>query len=841
MAKVRVEAEVVDTEQAAQKFGQIDNAVGKLNQRQREGKVTADQVRRSTERLRREQEKLKRATRAAAEATKSMKQRAQQLSAGQAEAATKAVLLGQQIGVTLPTAMQRLVTRTEGLQKLIGATFSVSAVVFFAQALLPLVKRLNELRLAAQGFGKEVRAAFEDAITASREAFLRFDNLATGQARLLQLNQSINAVLKEQKELLEFRANPSRFPDRQPEELHISAKRLKEIDKILVALDKQRITLLKALATLGKQRIDVERKAEEEAAKFRQAANDKAVEQQRAAAEKLLDVTRQLERERFLLTASAEDQIILKKTETFEKIEEIASKTKDSDELVARARVAVEANAQAQIEQLREKELMGALANIQKADVARKKAAEAQAASARKGFELIAERAREAAEKNREAFEQMAGDIESFLDRVFLTARSFSDVWRQLMGQIVSSFAKSVSRMVAEWFTGMRQMQTGAALGGQGIIGGLLGPLFGTAGGGGGATALATSGALATTSAGVASSNLALGGGVISTPSFNPALGNPALGVAITGTVTGIPNAQGGATQSAGGAAAFGGIGGLLKNPAFLRLAIGGGAVGAGLGLLLAGGPVKGAIGGLLGTFGALVLANVLLTGVAAAATLGLSVAGGILVGSFLRGRSKRKATRIEEDFVRQGLNVVDQFKKFQIAFGPTISSLEQIKLQGEQALLTAGLGRAGRRGAGNLVSSIDAQIQGVTSIQRQREARLVDIQNLTLPEFAVGGPVRGINSARGGILALLHPGEFVMRSQAVQSVGESFLAGLNRLPQFQSGGPVSSSGGGGVSRPVTVNFNIRAADGASVARMLNANKRQIQRIIRRAVQDRAL
>ena len=457
--------------------------------------------------------------------------------------------------------------------------------------------------------------------------------------------------------------------------------------------------------------------------------------------------------------------------------------------------------------------------------------------AAKKAGEALKANALKAAEANRKAFEKMTGDIEKFLDRVFLTARSFSDVWRQLMGQIVSSFAKSVSRMVAEWFTGMRQMQTGAALGGQGIIGGLLGPLFGTGGGGGGATALATSGALATASAGIASSS-----GIISTPSFNPALGNPALGGSISGTVTGIPNAQGGATQGAGGAVAFGGIGGLLKNPAFLRLAIGGGAALGGLGLLLAGGPVKGAIGGLLGTFGALVLANVLLTGVAAAATLGLSVAGGILIGSFLRGRSKRKATRIEEDFVRQGLNVVDQFKKFQIAFEPTISSLEQIKLQGEQALLTAGLGRAGRRGAQNLARNMDIQIQAVTSLQRQREARLVDIQNLTLPEFALGGSVRGINSPRGGLLALLHPGEFVMRREAVQSVGESFLAGLNRLPQFQSGGPVGGGqSGSGKTVIIKPSFHFSAIDGPSFANWWARSRRQVVSVVKKAILDGAL
>jgi len=58
----------------------------------------------------------------------------------------------------------------------------------------------------------------------------------------------------------------------------------------------------------------------------------------------------------------------------------------------------------------------------------------------------------------------------------------------------------------------------------------------------------------------------------------------------------------------------------------------------------------------------------------------------------------------------------------------------------------------------------------------------------MTIPEFAVGGQVPGVGS---GVLAILHPGEFVMQRSAVDALGAHFLAALNRAPRFDSGGSV--------------------------------------------------
>lgn len=193
----------------------------------------------------------------------------------------------------------------------------------------------------------------------------------------------------------------------------------------------------------------------------------------------------------------------------------------------------------------------------------------------------------------------------------------------------------------------------------------------------------------------------------------------------------------------------------------------------------------------------------------------------------------------MEEQFINTGLEVVRQFQRCEIQFEPAIQALESLKAQGMDTLQRSGLGRAGRRGEANLGRNIDIQIRSITDIQRRREATLQDILSRPLPEFQLGGAVRAIHAANGGILAMHHPGEFVMRREAVQSVGESFLAQLNSLPKFQQGGSVGSSKGSGITINQT---NILKSDDPHSARaFFRRNNRLLGQVIRRLIADRAL
>ena len=82
----------------------------------------------------------------------------------------------------------------------------------------------------------------------------------------------------------------------------------------------------------------------------------------------------------------------------------------------------------------------------------------------------------------------------------------------------------------------------------------------------------------------------------------------------------------------------------------------------------------------------------------------------------------------------------------------------------------------------------------------------------------------------------MLHPGEFVLRKETVQAVGQRMLDQVNRRPQSVGGAGVGTS-----ARPVTVNFNIRAFDGPSTARWWRANQGRIVQAVRKAIGDRAL
>jgi len=436
-------------------------------------------------------------------------------------------------------------------------------------------------------------------------------------------------------------------------------------------------------------------------------------------------------------------------------------------------------------------------------------------AAAKAAAKALEDAAKSAAAANQKAFEQMIDNVDAFLNRVFITARSFADVWRQLMAQIVGSFVKSITRMVAEWIVGVGRMERVSAAASPGILGGLFG--LARPGRAAGTVAVLAGGGGA--AAGTAAAGIP---GVTSTFPSSPG--------SIIGTVTGsgIPTATGGASSTPVGPFAFGGLGKLLTNPAV----IGAGAVAGGVGLALTGNPVLGGIGGALGIAGALAIAGVVLTGFAAAATLGLSVAAGVFIASLIRGRRKNKAAGIEEDFIRQGQAVLAGFEEHRIGFNQAIGTIGQLSAQGQNVLLSSGLGRAGRRGAANLDRNLGILSQEMIRIQTIRDQTLGELARFSIPEFQMGGSVRAINAGGGRILAFLTPGEFVVNKEGVQAIGESFLGKVNA-----GVAPVAGVGGG----QVNVTLNINAVDGASIARWWRQQEPMVVKTIKRAVRNGAL
>jgi hypothetical protein len=409
---------------------------------------------------------------------------------------------------------------------------------------------------------------------------------------------------------------------------------------------------------------------------------------------------------------------------------------------------------------------------------------------------------REAARAQEQMLEATAGKIESFIDRVFLTARSLSDVFHQFLMQLLGSFVKWISQMLASWLTGIRQATAGAANGGiagggGGLLGSLLGGLFGL--GTGTPAAAATGGAGAAW--GGAQSLTLPGGGYIQ------GITGPLEAGAVGTLGGGIPQAVGGATQGTLGALAFHPGQFLAGLPTMLA---GMGILG-GIGLAGSGGPVRGALGGALagGGIGLGLYSLGLLGGPLGLVAAGIGAAIGALVGLFRRGGQKKKASGLEQGFEFAANDLFEQFKQFKIDYESALSGMQALILQGQQSLTSAGLGRWGRQGAENLTRVIQDEIRALEALEKQREARATLMAGMTIPEFAVGGSVSGFGTRGlglgGGILAILHPGEFVMRQQAVDALGTNFLAALNRAPRFDSGGNVGTRDSGLATRSIHI------------------------------------
>jgi hypothetical protein len=170
----------------------------------------------------------------------------------------------------------------------------------------------------------------------------------------------------------------------------------------------------------------------------------------------------------------------------------------------------------------------------------------------------------------------------------------------------------------------------------------------------------------------------------------------------------------------------------------------------------------------------------------------------GGLIGMFRRGRQKRKSAGLEQGFEFAADDVFAAYQLHKLDYESAISSLEGLIASGQQTLLGAGTGRWGRQGAENLTRVIRDLIARVNDLEGQRQATTTTLAGMTIPEFAIGGQVPGLGTRDsglgGGILAILHPGEFVMRQQAVDALGTNFLAALNRAPRFDTGGMVPST-----------------------------------------------
>jgi hypothetical protein len=208
-----------------------------------------------------------------------------------------------------------------------------------------------------------------------------------------------------------------------------------------------------------------------------------------------------------------------------------------------------------------------------------------------------------------------------------------------------------------------------------------------------------------------------------------------------------------------------------------------------------------------------------------------LSTLVGWLVGIFGRGAQKENAARAQDEIAAEARQVVEEYRLHKAEYQAAIDTLHTM-LASAQDTLPRKYDGPGRRAADYLTTAFADYIRQVNDLERQRQAVTTALSGFSIPEFQVGGRVSGLGS---GIFALLHPGEFVMRREAVSSLGTDFLAALNRAPRFDLGGSV----GGAVQplRPLNLTQYITQAKGENQRVFIS----RVVKAIRTATMDGAL
>ena len=352
----------------------------------------------------------------------------------------------------------------------------------------------------------------------------------------------------------------------------------------------------------------------------------------------------------------------------------------------------------------------------------------------------------------REAVRNYGRELESLFDRTIGAAKSWGDALKNIWREVMNYWKRQAFDTLAALLMGQRQgvgtgtstigFPGGATAGGGGLLGG-LGTIF-TGGGGmgpGGTPPFIGSGFLMGTFPGAVST----GGGGGTTAA---ALGFPStmpLGDILGRVFSHGANLPGGISISGPDMAALGLTRGMAtvgnRNRAISTL--GGAGSGAMIGMSV-GGPIGAGIGALIG------------------AGIGFFSGGG--------GKEDEQNAAIANQGFAQIWAAVEDYRRHRRDFASAMDTVNSTWAQMESSFSKRSWATGQRR-------YYEMAVSELRQIEDERNRRRSVMGGLAVPEFASGGLVMG---GGGGGLAILHPGEFVMNSSAVQRLGVSLLEGLN-------------------------------------------------------------
>jgi hypothetical protein len=405
-------------------------------------------------------------------------------------------------------------------------------------------------------------------------------------------------------------------------------------------------------------------------------------------------------------------------------------------------------------------------------------------------------------------FERTADAIEGFFNRVFLTARSFSDVWRQLWGQIANYAVNQVAKIVAAWWTGQKSMTQASVTGGYGGMGG-------------GGASQGVQSVLQFASAVPMASTASAGGGMSAGLSdyYSYLMGGGSDGGVVGNTGTGA--IQGGASLGSS-------IGGFLTSPSGYAMLGGLGLSVMGSGINSGNMALAGISGFLGGGFTGMAVGSTLLAGTAMGAWAGpIGAAIGLGVGLFMaarkRNQQKKQSTAVHASYNEIQARIIEEYEAHKRGYDDSVSTLTSAYDSSVVSLQS--MGGPGSRTINEITAYYKEGMAKLKAIQARREGRLESIAGLPLPEFATGS--NGIIRTGGsnGFLSVLHPNEAVLNEKAAASLGDDAIKKLNR----------GQSAGG------TTIINISATDTKTLRQWLQGERDVFVEFIRRQAKDQGM
>jgi len=443
------------------------------------------------------------------------------------QASRAAELLASRIGISLPEGARKWLVSLRGMAPLLASAFSASAVIAIGMALFDAGKRLYEWidgsKEAAEAAKKQREK--QDALNRSMSEYvdalkkIRNENEKiglSGSARtgrdIVQLGGELQGLYElrtaVQQQIANFPAANATWGRSQEEvaKLALLKKSLSDLDRAITPLEMQmqglQITLGFDRAEEGAKRIDAE---------------IKRVEALTDAIRKKGELETSIEKDLAALRASA--RAAYEKSSGFVSsvappsfADQVAGGLRMNQESAMATikqyqdqRTAVEqltqANEDLSLSILKrygtsQEVLQFELEALEKQKALYSDNAEAIAVIEERKKLLIKQNNLEIAEDSRNQFERTAQSIEGFFNRVFMSAKSFGDIWKQLWTQIVNYLVSQFARMAASWLASRGQMEgglsgTGGGSGGSGFwdiiksVPDYIGKIWGSRGGSG--------------------------------------------------------------------------------------------------------------------------------------------------------------------------------------------------------------------------------------------------------------------------------------------------------------------------------------------------------------------